>query len=292
MHTADGPDRNAAGPEGRPRAVLIEIDGGIEEVLSAEPAIRSLQGSAGGKFNITVCAGDEALFRNHPGVREIVNRRSRCGGRQFDMCWRLGDAHDNGDGSLVDRYARRLGVQLSDRRPRIYLDSFDVLRMERFGMWRPQGRRIVIGAGAPEEDRAWDEGKWLELCDYLAGRLGAALIQVGRSGERFFGHGCNLIGKLTAREVATVLQNSDLLISVDNGWRHLAGAVGRPAVVLTGPAADTGTPQWEGYCAVSAGGGGRGELAVRDITIEAVLDGMAKVDGREHFEDVERAVCA
>ncbi|MBE0534070.1 MAG: hypothetical protein IH624_00265 [Phycisphaerae bacterium] len=285
---------NAAGQEvegvSGGREVLIEIDGGIEEVLSAEPAIRSLQETVGGKFNITVCAGDEGLFRNHPGVREIVNLRSWRGGRRFDMCWRLGrDGAGDGEGPLVDRYARRLGVHVKDRRPRIYLDGFDVLRMQRLAKRRPEQMRIVIGAGTSQEERAWDEGKWLALCEYLAGRWGADLVQVGDRGERFFGYGRDLVGKLTAREAATVVRNSDLLIGVDNGWRHLAGAVGRAAVVLAGSEGKAAMLEREGYCAV---GVGAGESAVRDIAIEAVLDSAARLGGREGFAGMERAVCA
>ena len=158
--------------------MLIEIDGRIEEVLSAEPAIRSLQEAGKGRLDVTVCSGDDGLFRNHPGVRQLVNRRMWQGGRRFDMWWRLG-GEDGGDGSLVEQYARRLGVELRDHRPRIYLDSFDMVRIQRFGGWRPGRMRIVIGAGAEREADAWEEAKWAELCEYLEGRLGAELIQVG-----------------------------------------------------------------------------------------------------------------
>ena len=280
-----GAKRVAADPAaGRAREILIEIDGGIEEVLSVEPAIRALRETGGGRFEVTVCAGDEGLLRNHPGVRQVLNRRGWCGGRRFDAWWRLGG--EAGGGRLVDEYARRLGVEVRDRRPRIYLDSFDLLRIRRFGTWRSGGMRVVIGAGTDREERAWDEGKWVELCRYLEGRLGASVIQVGRRGKRFLGVGRDLIGKLTGREVATVLRNSDLLVGVNNSWRHLAGAVGSRAVLLAGSASEASELESEGFCAV------RGESAVKDIAIEAVLDGVASAAGCDSLADMEQVMCA
>jgi len=101
-----------------------------------------------------------------------------------------------------------------------------------------------------------------------------------------------VIGRLTAREVATVLRNSDLLIGVDNCWRHLAGAVGGKAVVLAGSAAEAARLQGEGICAVAGEDGGTAEISVKDIRIEEVLEGAARVQGWGSVEEMERVLCA
>jgi len=47
----------------------------------------------------------------------------------------------------------------------------------------------------------------------------------------------NLVGKTTLKDVASILLESDLLISVDTGIMHLGAALGIPTIALFGPTA-------------------------------------------------------
>ena len=134
--------------------------------------------------------------------------------------------------------------------------------------------------------KLWDDDKWLELCDLLAGKLNANIIQVGQRGEKFFGYGSNLIGKLSARQAATVLKSSDLLLSVDNGYGCLADAVGGCGVIVS----DSAVRLRSGGGIVSAGG--MVSTMVKDISIETVLDGMANASRNAHRHQMERLSCA
>ena len=267
------------GKGGRGQQVLIEIDGDVEDVLSAEPAIRCLKSSAGSGVDITVCSRHEGLFRNHPSVSRILNSRGRVGRKDYDLHYRV-------SGESPDGFAKQLGVAVDDECPRVYLDSFDLVGMQKFRLSGSDQPRIVIGAGAGDYAKLWDDEKWLELCDLLAGKLNANIVQVGQGGERFFGYGSNLIGKLTAREAATVVKSSDLLISVDNGYGCLSDAVGGYGVIMS----DAADRVKGGTNLVVTGG--LGSTMVKDIAIETVLDGMAELSRKAHRREMKRLSCA
>jgi ADP-heptose:LPS heptosyltransferase len=269
---------------GRTR-ILIEIDGQIEETLSAEPVIRALRSKRfpGRNAEISVIARDAGLFRNHPAVDRIADRMTVGDTDNYGLHYKLAGNASQRSICLADRYAEQMGIDLDDHSPHIYLDSFDILRMQRFNIADSRRPKIVITAGSHDSSKLWDDAKWRELCEYLSGKSGADIIQLGPKGERFFGYGANLIGRLDAREAATMLKNSDLLLCVDNGYGCLAGAVGKASVLIAN--ADDVSSALTNSSAIVVGdkhgASVQSRTLVKDIRIESVLEGITQLCRRE-----------
>ncbi len=214
--------------------VLIEIDGGIGATLCAEPAIRSFKSEAGNNAEITVRAGHEDLFYNHPGISTVANIALSGDDESFGVRFRLdaGLAAGQDWEGLIDGFAEQLGVSLADKCPRLYLNSFDYVRMQRFKIGSVSHPRVVIAAGHDSGAEMWNDDNWRQLCQALETAVSASILQIGGEGDVFFGHGMDLTGKVTAREAATIISKGDLLVGVDNGYGQLAGAVKTPAVII------------------------------------------------------------
>ncbi len=84
----------------------------------------------------------------------------------------------------------------------------------------------------------------------------------------------NLVGRLSLRQLAALLQRTRLLISNDSGPAHLAAAVGTPTVVLFGTAqAPAGPHRWGPW------GDGHRVLwkpSMDEVTVKEVVDALAE----------------
>jgi ADP-heptose:LPS heptosyltransferase len=233
---------------------------------------------------ITVCGRHFDIFRNHACVNraiDVVPESNEC----FDMHFRLCEDIFEQDISKnqVDICAEKLGVSLVDRHPCIEVDSYDLVRTLRFNISNLKHPRIVIAPGASDAVKMWDEDKWIELCAILEDKVHASIIQLGDAGERFLGFGKDLIGKVTARESAAIISRCDLLVSVENGYEHLAEAVKTPCVVLF----DRDRTGWEysdSSLAIVADEGTYSEGSVgcmEDISLASVINGIVDLCGNE-----------
>ncbi|WP_346353559.1 glycosyltransferase family 9 protein [Azotosporobacter soli] len=101
---------------------------------------------------------------------------------------------------------------------------------------------LVICPVGSYERKSWSKEGYAALIKALAGRariflIGgqrekAALDQIREMAE---GQGEVLAGELTLPQVAALLQQSDLLVSVDTGPLHIGQGVGIPTLALYGP---------------------------------------------------------
>jgi ADP-heptose:LPS heptosyltransferase len=183
----------------------------------------------------------------------------------------------------IDLCAEKLNVRLTDRHPKIELDSYDFVRMLRFNVSKLGHPRVAIAPGAAQAAKMWDKDKWIQLCTILENKVNASIIQLGDEGERFFGFGKDIIGKVTAREKAVIISQCDLLVSVDNGYAHLAAAVETPCVVMF----EHDRPSYErseSSLAIFAGdsSGAEGSIGcMQDISLASVIDGIVNLCGNE-----------
>jgi ADP-heptose:LPS heptosyltransferase/glycosyltransferase involved in cell wall biosynthesis/predicted SAM-dependent methyltransferase len=225
-------------PKQAKQKVLVEYDAVVGDIMCIEPAIRSLKNKLGGDTAITVRVTHPELFRNHPCVSKVEHthfpRRYNDYQQHLQFNWMPTD--DNRMMSLVERSASQIAVALEkDRCPKIYLDHWDEVMLEKYHLPKAGGPKIAIGVGARWPSRCWSRDKWLLLCQQLEKQLKAQIIQLGGESDEFFGYGLDLIGQTSPREAAAVLSRCDLAITVDSGLAHLAAAVGAPRVVLFGP---------------------------------------------------------
>jgi len=211
--------------------------------VCAEPAIRAYKAAHFGQVEITVCSVCCDLYRNHPAVSQICPEMGyeQMEGYDERFCLEGLEACVAEGVHPVDAYAGVLGVTLADRVPWLCLDSFDMVRAQRFSLETLGHPRIAVAPGSGQGAKCWDAESWGALCEVLEEKLGASIVQltpVGRHGDAedgagaFLGHGLNLVGRLGPREAATVLSCCDLLIAEENGYLDLAAAVQTPHVGL------------------------------------------------------------
>jgi ADP-heptose:LPS heptosyltransferase len=221
------------------RKILVDYHAAIGDAICAEPAIRALKQQLGDSVAITLRVTHPELFRNHPDVSRIEHTMfpPRCNVYEKKYELSINPTKQNRRSHLVDRAAEQIGVTLSpaDRIPRIYLDRWDELMLEKFNLPACGELKIAIGPHVRWPSRQWVNSKWSEICTTLKKHLGATIIQLGTAEAYTANFGIDLVGQTSSREAAAVLSQCDLLVSVDTGLAHLAAAVGTPCVGIFGP---------------------------------------------------------
>ena len=101
---------------------------------------------------------------------------------------------------------------------------------------------IALNVGASRAYKRWPLDNWTQVAQTLA-QEGRSLVFVGDKTDaesvaqitpHLTGSFVDLAGKTTLRELASVLEACDLLVSGDSGPMHLAVAVGTPVVAIFG----------------------------------------------------------
>jgi ADP-heptose:LPS heptosyltransferase len=145
---------------------------------------------------------------------------------------------------LMEDLADSCGIVLSNPRPRLY-PADELVRNVRskygFSDQVAQGRLIVgLNCGQVWRVRSWSPEKWQVLLDRLHAEYDATVLQfVFRKGERDEYDGLRGIDfeirmMMDKDELVALVANCHLLISVDSGPVHIAGALGIPVVGLYG----------------------------------------------------------
>jgi ADP-heptose:LPS heptosyltransferase len=100
---------------------------------------------------------------------------------------------------------------------------------------------IAINPGPNWPIKEWEASKWQMLIDKIHSEYDALIIQFGINkgdGSSDYDHLTgvkSLAARLKGEELLALIAQCDLVVSIDSGPLHLAGAVGTPAVGLFGP---------------------------------------------------------
>ena len=103
--------------------------------------------------------------------------------------------------------------------------------------------RVVVHPSARWRTKLWEVSRWRELAAALLAE-GITVILTGSREDEKIAEGIvagmnppplSLVGRLTLKQLAAVLRDVDLMITVDSGPLHIAAAVGTPVVALFGP---------------------------------------------------------
>ena len=162
-----------------------------------------------------------------------------------------------------------------------------------------QGAFITINPVAYWETKLWNDERFANLCDRL-GEIypGVPVILTGQDSPslekiRSLCHRDDVInweGKTTLKDLAELYQRAKLLITTDSGPMHLAAAMGTPVVALFGPTDPLRTgPYGSGHVVIQE------QLScvpcllkkcdkmtcMKNITVDAVMQGMAKVFNKD-----------
>lgn len=145
---------------------------------------------------------------------------------------------------LIDDLASSCEIKVPhpDRQPRLFaspeLISTAQAKYELVGDIK--GRRVIgINCGQTWLVRMWDPGKWQTLVDKIHSDYDAVVLQFGftTGPDDPYEHlrGVRLLAnRLKSDELVGLIAGCDLMISIDSGPVHIAGAVGVPVVGLFG----------------------------------------------------------
>jgi len=130
---------------------------------------------------------------------------------------------------------------------------------QRFGASHPL---IGIHPGTSRTIKKWPTRSFAALCDMLADSLSAKLLLTWGPGEHdkvmqihSLSKALPEIGPQTQSllELAALLEQCDLVVTVDSGPMHIASAIGTPVVAIFGPTdIRVNAPYWQPYKVVSS----------------------------------------
>lgn len=117
---------------------------------------------------------------------------------------------------------------------------------------KPGARRVGVHAGwggrkhAPHRSRlrTWPSDRFAQLVRWLVENVGAEVVLTGSANDRPLnqiiareaGVPClNLAGELSLLELAALIHQLDLYVTIDSGPAHMAAALGTPLLTLWGP---------------------------------------------------------
>ncbi len=113
-----------------------------------------------------------------------------------------------------------------------------------------QGDYFVLAAGAAYGPaKVWSADRYSLLARRIVERRGWSVVTVGSGGESreadgiietTGGHGINMAGKCSVRELVAVLRGARLVIGNDSGPVHISAAMGVPTVTVFGST----SPEW------------------------------------------------
>lgn len=139
------------------------------------------------------------------------------------------------------------GRKAEFKNPSIYLSHDDIASGERIlgehGL-SYDSAYAVIAPRAVAESRRWGSDKYGALAGRLAEEGDCGVVLLGTAGDEEAGETArqaapqkiiNLCGKTGLLEAAAIMSFARLFVGNDSGLAHVAGAVGCPVVVLSGP---------------------------------------------------------
>lgn len=144
---------------------------------------------------------------------------------------------------LIDDLARSCDIAVTDRQPRLHPSPALIdrtLSLNGLPVHRESPKKLIaISWGRTWAVREWSFDRWQELVDLIHTKYDATVILFGlgdsqneqtklRGVRSFTNH------RIGARDLATLIAACDLVISIDSGPVHVAGAVGTPVVGLFG----------------------------------------------------------
>ena len=145
---------------------------------------------------------------------------------------------------LIEDLAGSCGFTVTARQPKLY-PSPGLIEKTRiaYGLdCKTTAERLLIGInpGPNWRVKEWEASKWQKLINQIHSEYDAVIIQFGIKGDGSSEYD-NLAGvkslasRLGGAEIVALIASCDLMISIDSGPVHVAGAVGTPLIGLFGP---------------------------------------------------------
>ena len=214
--------------------ILVRYAGnwGLGDLLCADPMLTGLVEAHGPDTEIWV-EGNAGNGMHHPRVRGIapaglqpdriveVRLFTHMGLEEYGRLEAMP--------SLIEHMCSYAGVRPRDLRPRLWLTPAERAAAARFGLAARPRPRVAICADGRDPLRHWPVARWQAVARELAAS-GASIVEIGQHDR--LGVGLDLVGKLSIRETAAVLEGCDLFLGNNSGPFHYAQAAGCACVVL------------------------------------------------------------
>jgi ADP-heptose:LPS heptosyltransferase len=235
--------------------VLVYRHAALGDVICTFPAVRALREKYPGCYIVYATNRQYVPIVRMSGCadqivecEEPLLRIHRIVDRDFSVALRPTYADERGDpGSplrLVDELSAALGVAPTDRQPHVSVpDELSDWANERVASLGTTGPIIAFHAGPTWGVKVWPRAAWDELSSLCRTRLGATVVQfgdtrvipeLGLQDMRIRG-AADWVGQLSIAQTTACLAKCDLLVGIDSGLIHVAGAVGTPCVGVFGP---------------------------------------------------------
>ena len=145
---------------------------------------------------------------------------------------------------LVDDLASSCQITLINRQPHLYpSEQLIVKTREKYGLSKKKiGKKllIAINGGPTWPVRMWETFKWQRLINHIHLKYDAVILLFGQTPpgkssdlERLEGV-FSLFNQLAPEEIVALISICDMVVAIDSGPVHLAGAVGTPVIGLFG----------------------------------------------------------
>jgi hypothetical protein len=240
--------------------VLIVVEGGMTEAICAEPIIRSLAEQSHGQCFLTVCQKHADLYAGHPAVKCVIYDEEEAKSQGFGTILRLSAPTEFMPfDRQVQNYAGQMKITLTQKRPKITLAGYDLIRAQRFGVCGLKKPRIAAAVNqmlSPAQKDAWQR-----FCESLQCHSDCSVVLLGET-KIDLPASKNLSGKLTAREAAAVLSQCDILATTEERYAALALGVGIDAIVIGSAEAAAGKDEFSGI------------IRIHDFSPELILSAM------------------
>jgi ADP-heptose:LPS heptosyltransferase len=244
----------------RKRAVIICRFGGIGDVVCCLPVCDEVRRRHPGKVLVFVTAAiwrevvklsrsADLVYANSSWVHPCTIPTNLKLFGLVDTIYNpqtTGELTGNGEAShLIEDLAASCGFTVTARQPRLY-PSPGLIEKTRIAYGldsKTAGERLLVGInpGPSWRVREWEGSKWQKLINKIHSEYDAVIIQFGTNkgdGSSEFDHLTgvkSLASRLRGAEIVALVASCDLLISIDSGPVHVAGAVGTPVIGLFGP---------------------------------------------------------
>jgi ADP-heptose:LPS heptosyltransferase len=87
--------------------------------------------------------------------------------------------------------------------------------------------------------KEWPLENWQRVVDHFFRRI--AFVQIGANNEPVLANVVSMVGIMNVRLAAACIQATDLSVGIDSFPNHVAGALGKPAVVIFGSTSPVGS---------------------------------------------------
>jgi ADP-heptose:LPS heptosyltransferase len=239
----------------RRRPVILFRIGVLGDLICTLPQCAEIRKRHPGRPLLLVTMRDyRGLARLAKGLDGVYGARSwkfspagRCLGLVEKICApRTTDEINRKKGTmrhLIDDLAASCDLVLSERQPRLYPSKELIERtllMTGLADCRARGSKLIaINCGRTWAVREWSFDHWQELVDRIHAEYEATIILFGIGGDqneftKLRGVQSLANHRVGAHEVAALIAACDLVVSIDSGPVHVAGAVGTPVVGLYG----------------------------------------------------------